>query len=392
MKRRNKKRMTAVLLVFCLAACLFMGCGADKATNTDAAAAPEAPAEQEEPVKESDAPAPTPDEAEQPEQTAGTRKITDMAGREQEIPAEVDKVFSTDPVAAIYLYTMDPDRMLGWNYDLNDLEKKTILPEYHDLPSFGMGDSVNYEAVIAAAPQAALYIAAADEASVAEADRLSESLGIPVIIASNQMQDIPQVYRLLGELFNEAQRGEELASYVENTFQEVTEADIPDEQKVTVYYGNGENSLETAPAGSTHSQILDFVHAVNVADMETEGGSRVQISVEQLLAWNPEYIIVNGEPKQDVSGRSAAQEVLDNPDYATVKAVQDENVFGTPNTPFSWVDRPPGPNRVIGIRWLAKILYPDVFEYDTDTMIKEYYKLFYHLELTDEQMTEVLGL
>ena len=269
-----------------------------------------------------------------------------MAGRELEIPAEVDKVFSTDPVAAIYLYTMDPDRMLGWNYDLNDLEKKTILPEYHDLPSFGMGDSVNYEAVIAAAPQAALYIAAADEASVAEADRLSESLGIPVIIASNQMQDIPQVYRLLGELFNEAQRGEELASYVENTFQEVTEADIPGEQKVTVYYGNGENSLETAPAGSTHSEILDFVHAVNVADMETEGGSRVQISVEQLLAWNPEYIIVNGEPKQDISGRSAAQEVLDNPDYATVKAVQDENVFGTPNTPFSWVDRPPGPNRV----------------------------------------------
>lgn len=389
MKHRNKKRMSAALLAFCLAVCLFMGCGANPTAGTDAAvdadAAAETPPKQEEPVKESD----VPDEAEQAD---GTRQITDMAGRELEIPAEVDKVFSTDPVAAIYLYTMDPDRMLGWNYDLNDLEKKTILPEYHDLPSFGMGDSVNYEAVISAAPQAALYIASGDEASVAEADRLSESLGIPVIIASNQMQDIPEVYRLLGELFNEAQRGEELASYVENTFQEVTGADIPDEQKVTIYYGNGENSLETAPAGSTHSEILDFVHAVNVADMETEGGSRVQISVEQLLAWNPEYIIVNGEPKKDISGRSAAQGVLDNPDYATVKAVQDENVFGTPNTPFSWVDRPPGPNRVIGIRWLAKILYPDVYEYDIDTMVKEFYKLFYHLELTDQQMTEVLGL
>ena len=60
--------------------------------------------------------------------------------------------------------------------------------------------------------------------------------------------------------------------------------EVPEDKKVRIYYGNGEDSLETAPAGSAHGQIIDMVNAVNVADLEMGEGSRVQISAEQLLA------------------------------------------------------------------------------------------------------------
>ena len=75
-----------------------------------------------------------------------------MAGRTVVVPDEIETVFSSSTVTAIFMYTLAPDKLLGWNYELNELEKSIILEEYHDLPNFGMGDSINYEAVIAADP------------------------------------------------------------------------------------------------------------------------------------------------------------------------------------------------------------------------------------------------
>ncbi|WP_252192501.1 ABC transporter substrate-binding protein [Pseudoflavonifractor sp. MCC625] len=326
--------------------------------------------------------------AQQTEQT-GQREITDMAGRTMTVPEEIQSAFSTGPVSAIYLYTLVPDKLLGWNYELNDIEKSIILPEYHDLPNFGMGDSVNYEAVIAAGPTIAFHVSAINEETKDEADQLSQQLGIPVVMVSSELEDAAEVYRFMGELFGVEEQAEALAEYAEAVFADVAAIDVSEEEKVRVYYGNGENSLETAPAGSSHGAILDAVKAVNVADLELGDGSRVQISLEQLLAWDPDVIVVNGEPKSNMSGGAAAQSILSNPDFATLKAVQEGKVYGTPNAPFSWVDRPPGPNRLVGIRWLAGLLYPDRVPYDVDEEVKEFFQLFYHVDLSEEQLAQL---
>ena len=65
---------------------------------------------------------------------AGEREITDMAGRTVVVPDEIETVFSSSTVTAIFMYTLAPDKLLGWNYELNELEKSIILEEYHDLP------------------------------------------------------------------------------------------------------------------------------------------------------------------------------------------------------------------------------------------------------------------
>ena len=322
---------------------------------------------------------------EQPE----TREITDMAGRIMTVPSEIDSVFSTGPAAAIYLYTLVPDKLLGWNYELNDVEKSVILEQYHNLPNFGQGDAVNYEAVIAAGPTIALNVTAINDGTIDESDELAQQLGVPVVMVSSDLLDAPEVYRFMGELFGVEEQAEKLAVYAETTFNDIANLNIPEEEKVRIYYGNGEDSLETAPAGSSHGQIIDMVNAVNVADLELGDGSRVQISLEQLLAWDPDVIIVNGEPKADITGSAAANAILTNPDFATLKAVQNEKVYGTPNAPFSWIDRPPGPNRIVGIRWLSGLIYPDYLDFDVDEQVKEFFQLFYHVDLTDEQLTKL---
>lgn len=327
------------------------------------------------------------------QETAETREITDMAGRKVTVPTaeNIESVFSAGPVAAIFLYMVAPDKLLGWNYELNDVEKSIILDKYQDLPNFGMGDAVNYEAVIAANPTIAINSGKINDAMVSDCDALSESLGIPVVAVDNELNNSAEAFRFMGELLGVEDHAEELAQYAEQVFTDINAlSDIPEEKKVSVYFGNGEDSLETAPRGSQHAQILDAINAVNVADLELGDGSRVQISAEQLLAWDPDVIVVNGEPKADKSGSSAAEDILSNPDYASLKAVQDQKVYGTPNAPFSWVDRPAGPNRLIGMRWFSALIYPEYIKCDINEEIHKFFNLFYHVDLSDEQLENVL--
>ena len=327
------------------------------------------------------------------QETAETREITDMAGRKVTVPTaeNIESVFSAGPVAAIFLYMVVPDKLLGWNYELNDVEKSIILDKYQDLSNFGMGDAVNYEAVIAANPTIAINSGKINDAMVSDCDALSESLGIPVVAVDNELNNSAEAFRFMGELLGVEDHAEELAQYAEQVFTDINAlSDIPEEKKVSVYFGNGEDSLETAPRGSQHAQILDAINAVNVADLELGDGSRVQISAEQLLAWDPDVIVVNGEPKADKSGSSAAEDILSNPDYASLKAVQDQKVYGTPNAPFSWVDRPAGPNRLIGMRWFSALIYPEYIKCDINEEIHKFFDLFYHVDLSDEQLENVL--
>lgn len=327
------------------------------------------------------------------QETAETREITDMAGRKVTVPTaeNIESVFSAGPVAAIFLYMVAPDKLLGWNYELNDVEKSIILDKYQDLPNFGMGDAVNYEAVIAANPTIAINSGKINDAMVSDCDALSESLGIPVVAVDNELNNSAEAFRFMGELLGVEDHAEELAQYAEQVFTDINAlSDIPEEKKVSAYFGNGEDSLETAPRGSQHAQILDAINAVNVADLELGDGSRVQISAEQLLAWDPDVIVVNGEPKADKSGSSAAEDILSNPDYASLKAVQDQKVYGTPNAPFSWVDRPAGPNRLIGMRWFSALIYPKYIKCDINEEIHKFFDLFYHVDLSDEQLENVL--
>lgn len=370
----NKKHrhLLALLLCFVMTVSLFAGYSETKAASEETTQSEEQTETQE---------------------TGETREITDMAGRKVTVPVaeDIESVFSTGPVAAIFMYMVAPDKLLGWNYELNDVEKSIILEKYHDLPNFGMGDAINYEAVIAANPTIALNCGKINDAMVSDCDTLSKSLGIPVIAVDNELNNSAEAFRFMGELLGVEDHAEELAEYSEKIFTDIASlADIPEDEKVSVYFGNGEDSLETAPRGFQHAQILDAVNVTNVADLELGDGSRVQISAEQLLAWNPDVIVVNGEPKADKSGNSAAEDILSNPDYASLKAVQDNKVYGTPNAPFSWVDRPAGPNRLIGMRWLSAVVYPEYIKCDVNEEIREFFNLFYHVDLSDEQLENVL--
>ena len=350
---KKKCRVISLLLVFILAITMLAGCGESK--------------------------------------TNGKREIKDMAGRTVTIPAaeEIEKVYAGGSVAGIYVYTLAPDKLLGWSFPLNDLEKSMILEKYQELPAFGMAKNVNYETVIKAGPQICINVGTIDDAFKDECDKLQENLGIPVVGVDGDLLKSSEAYKFMGEVLGVEKDAKKLSAYIDKTFDQLDKMDIKKKDRVNVYYGNGENYLDTAPKGSAHGQILDLVKANNVADLELGEGGRVQISPEQLLAWDPDVVLLNGEPKANLTGPQAAKNFMEDDTYKTLKAVKDKKVYGTPNAPFSWVDRPPATNRIVGLKWLSAKLYPDKVDFDLDKEVKEFFKLFYHKDLTDKELTKL---
>ena len=77
-------------------------------------------------------------------------------------------------------------------------------------------------------------------------------------------------------------------------------------------------------------------------------------------------------------------------EWELLDAVKKGRVYNTPCFPYNWLDMPPSVNRIIGIRWLGNLLYPEYFQYDIRAETKEFYSLFYQKELTKEELDSLL--
>jgi iron complex transport system substrate-binding protein len=65
-------------------------------------------------------------------------------------------------------------------------------------------------------------------------------------------------------------------------------------------------------------------------------------------------------------------------------------VYLAPSLPFGWFDRPPSVNRLIGVKWLMHVLYPQAVRSELANEVREFYRLFYHVELEATQLDALL--
>jgi iron complex transport system substrate-binding protein len=111
-------------------------------------------------------------------------------------------------------------------------------------------------------------------------------------------------------------------------------------------------------------------------------GGLVTVSPEQLLAWNPEIVI------------TIESELFDNARFddvwKSIRAVREGRLHVAPAEPFPWIDFPPSVNRLIGLKWLARVLYPRAFSADLREETRRFYALFYHQPVDDRQLDALL--
>ena len=322
-------------------------------------------------------------------QAEGTRIITDSAGREVEIPSEITKIAPSGPLAQIVLYTVSPDKLAGLAADFSNEAKQYIDEKYWGLPKFGQfygkNASLNMEALIAEAPDVIIDIGEAKKTVKEDMDALQEQLNIPVIFVEATLPTMADAYEMLGDITGEKEQAGKLADYCRA---EIGKADqnaaaIADADRKSVYFGLGEDGLHTNAKGSIHADVIDRIGAVNAADVEAvSSGGGSEVSFEQVLLWNPNLIIVDSQKLYDT--------LTADPMWLELDAVKNGKIFKIPTAPYSFMSSPPSVNRMIGIEWLGSLVYPEIYTSDIREEVKNFYQLFYHIDVTDEKLEAIL--
>lgn len=317
------------------------------------------------------------------------RPFTDSAGRTVDVPDRVSRVFPAGPPASIILYMLAPDRMQGWTRAPTLAEREFLPQRYADLPELGRltgrGNTTSLEDVVKRSPDLVLDVGSTTPTYVSLADRVQEQIHVPQVLIDGRLADTAATFRTIGALLGVQDRAEELARYTEEALAEVRDRTgaIPPERRPKVYFARGAKGLETGGQGSINIEALDFVAVRNVAAEALGPGGLVTVPPEQVLAWQPDVIVT--------VNREFYAAVWKDPIWQGIKAVRDKRVYLAPDLPFGWIDAPPSANRLIGVRWLAKMVYPELFPADLKVETRRFYRLFYHIDLTEHQLDTLLA-
>jgi iron complex transport system substrate-binding protein len=320
---------------------------------------------------------------------AEAAQFQDATGRTVTVPDRVERVLASGPTAAVVLYVLAPEKMIGWPSAPRPNEREFILPAVRDLPEFGRltgrGDTANVELVLKARPDVIFDFGSVSPTFTSLAERVREQTGIPYLLYSGRIDHAAASLRTLGKALGVEARADEIARYIEETDRLIDERlkDIAPGARRRVYLARQPNGLETGLTGSINTEIIERAGGINVAERAAGRGGIANVSIEQVLAWAPDTIIT--------WDANFFARVHDDPVWATNPAVANKRVFQAPRLPFGWIDAPPSINRTIGLRWIAGLLYPERFPEDIRATARDFIKLFYRADVTDAQLDRILA-
>lgn len=311
----------------------------------------------------------------------------DDAGRHVSVPDRIVRVLPANQAAAVLVYVLAPDKLIGWNRPIAPARRRFLPARYARLPTLGrLFDPDPRMAIGAVArwrPALLVYYGAVTPTSIAFADAVQQHTGVPTIILDNRIEQGFEALRQFGALLGVAARGHNLGRYAEQAIDAIRGTLLiqPPSTRPLVYYGLGFDGLETGLDGAVVMTDIDEVGAINVAGSLGPGELR-RVTPADIRFWNPDFIIAQR--------RSFYDALLRERRWRGLAAVRNRKVFLAPAAPFGWIGNPPGVNRVIGLYWLSALFYKSVAQQDLGTLVSELYQKFYNLNLTGPQLAALL--
>nr|WP_229655814.1 MULTISPECIES: ABC transporter substrate-binding protein [Erwiniaceae] len=326
----------------------------------------------------------------QPFYAQASRQVTDQLGRKVTIPDRVDRVVVLQHQTLNLLVQLDATKtMVGilgnWKQQLGDNYQR-LVPDLNNIPALGDLTHVDLEKLVALRPQVVFVTNYAPQEMI---DQI-QHLGIAVIAISlrsddNQqqnklnpeLQDEEQAYnqgirdgiRLIGTVINHQAQAEDLIKATFTQRQQVSERlkTIPPEQRIRVYMANPD--LTTYGSGKYTGLMMAHAGALNVAAATVKGFK--QVSMEQILAWNPQVIFVQDRYPQVIN------EINQQPAWQAVDAVKNHRVYLMPEYAKAW-GYPMPEAMALGELWMAQKLYPAQFsDIDMHKRADSWYQRFY---------------
>jgi iron complex transport system substrate-binding protein len=314
-------------------------------------------------------------------ETSETVPFTDSAGRLVHIPANITRISPSGALAQMFLIAAAPDLLVSVASVYSESDLRFIPHKVAELPVAGQfygSDNLNVESVAAIDPEIVIDIGEPKNTVGEDMDSITRNLAIPAVHITADLRSTPEAFRTLGKILKREAQAEELAGFCERILAQTD--DIMTRVgggKIPILYCLGDAGLNVLAAHSFHSEVLDYV-ADNraVVDEPSSRGSGNETDIEQISLWNPEVIIF--------APNSVYGDVAADPVWRQIDAVKNGAYYEVPFGPYNWMGSPPSVNRYLGMIWLTKILYPQAADFDLYAQTAEYYKLFYHYDLTRE--------
>lgn len=316
-----------------------------------------------------------------PETAPGTRRFTDSAGRTVELPAQLDLVAVSGPLAQIVLFALCPDKLVGVASAWDESAAEYLAAEYYNLPELGQlyggKGELNLETLLASGAQVVIDVGEPKDSVAEDLDALQEQTGVPFVHITATTETMGEAYRKLGELTGMAEAAETLAAYCDEIYAQTLSL-AGSVKKVNLLYCLGDAGLNVIAQGSYHAEIIDLLsNNLAVVGEPSSKGSGNEVDMEQILLWNPDVILFAPGSIYAAVGEDAL--------WQQVAAIQSGAYYEVPFGPYNWMGFPPSVQRYLGMLWMAKLLYPESAEYDLYAEAAEYFRLFYHSELTEAQ-------
>ena len=314
-------------------------------------------------------------------QTETTRVFTDSCGREVTVPADIQKIAVSGPLAQMVVFALAPAKMVGVANAWDESAKAYFDAKYLELPLLGQlyggKGELNLETLLAAAPDVVIDVGEPKDSMAEDLDALQEQTGIPFVHIDAYLASMDDTYAMLGDLLAMPNEAQGLADYCRYAYDKV-KAIADSVEKVDLLYVIGEEGLNVIAKGSYHAEAIDMLcNNLAVVDEPSSKGTGNEVDMEQILNWNPDAVIFAPD--------SIYSTVADNENWQTIPAIKDGRYYEVPMGPYNWMGFPPSVQRILGMQWMAKVLYPDAADYDMYETTQTYFQLFYHCDLTAEQ-------
>lgn len=335
------------------------------------------------------------------ELTQESKMVIDELNREVEIPAQLDSVVMGSVLpyfSTWFIATNSTEEIKGIHPNSYNAAAFSILKDISPTildakTNFIENGEVNVEQLLALDPD--VYFEIANQEKTVK--KLEET-GITTVALDtattslNPLDTINRWLKLTGEVTGTTERPAQIIAEGEANQKEINdklaEAAIKEEDKPRVfflqYHSDGE--ISTAGTGMHGNRWLNATGGIDVAAEAGIEGIK-QVNMEQIYEMNPDIIYITNFTE------TQPQDLMDNTfkgqDWSKVKAVQDGKVYKMPLGIYRWY--PPSGDAPLMLKWMAQHNYPEVFEYDMNAEVKDYYKRYYNYDLSDEQVTGIFN-
>ncbi len=311
---------------------------------------------------------PVPTSAAPSTMTAFPVTLTDQLGRSVTLEQKPERLVSGYYISTSLLIALGiEDQLVGIEAKASQRPIYALsAPELLDLPNVGTAKDFSIEGTLALEPDLVIL-----PARLKDAIETLSGMGLEVLAVNPENGELlAEAIRLVGAATGTTERAEALLAKSDDLAQKAQSfAAAAEGPAKRVYLAGNSALLSTAGPAMYQSSLLTSVGADNVA-AELKDTYWAEISYEQLLAWQPDLVVLVPEAAYSV------EDVLADPALAELAAVKNQQVYQMPKDFEPWDS--PDPSGVLGQLYLASILYPDQYsqtEFAQD--VADFYAEFY---------------